>query len=803
MLERRVREVRRPHHAWTHLLLLIPVLVTAPLQAAGRSPFEPPAGNGALRDHEGHSAAQPDSGRPDGVWRDVLPPPPRSHHAAALDRRRGRILLIGGSGGLFVNGPMPVAVLSVEDRSWSELVTTGESPGPRRGHSVVYDEVGDRVILFGGWNLRTFLSECWVLSLDGVPRWSRLETIGSPPPRSAHAAVFDSAARRMLVIGGADAMRRMNDVWALDLGGTPTWSQMTVAGLPPTARHSHSATFDPLNRQVLVFGGHDGALANDLWSLALGSTPAWSFVPTGVEVPAPRKDHVGLFDDIGRRMIVIGGEQSSGVFDSWDLPVDQEPRWRRIADGDSLHPARRSAAAVLARELNSVVLHGGWNVNARREHWTLQLEPAARWTIQPPAQLPPDGSEITALYDSPRQRPIVVFAPVGGAPRVYEPWTVPPDLKSWAPLPVIGEPPIPRFGSSVILDPLHDRLISTMGHYHADYEWRTTNRVWTLALDRPSGWVEATPEGDPPLTRAHAASVYDPVGQRLLLFGGWRHEAPLYVDEYFNEIWALSLGDTLRWELLTPEGVRPPRMAAAEAVYDPISRRMLVYGGAAPVNQYGLQLLEVVWALSLGDTLHWEELVIEGPRPRGRWGHRLAWESARDRVILHGGRYDYGSPRLPEVWALEFGDSTRWRELSIVGPPISLDWPGVTYDPIHDRMLVFGTGNTVRAMEFTREEPPPAPQPGPDLLTLIGPNPAHGSVDCLLALSRPGETFLDAFDVGGRRIRRIIGRTFAAGIHPLTWDARDDRGQALPAGLYFVHARTSSTSQTRRVVILR
>jgi hypothetical protein len=692
---------------------------------------------------------------------------------------------------------MPVAAYSMEDRSWSELAVTGESPGPRRGHTALYDAAGDRVVLFGGTDNRAYRSDCWQLSLDGMPRWSRLGTTGDPAPRAAHVAVLDSAGRRMLVMGGADAVRRMNDVWALDLEGPAAWSRLTVGGAAPTARHSHSAVFDAKTRSVLVFGGYDMVLKNDAWVLQLEPAPRWRpLLPNG-EVPEPRKDHLAVLDP-GGRMIVIGGDQASGSLDAWALIPGEEPRWSRIAAGDSLQPPRRSAAGAFVPQWNAVAVHGGWKVNSRRELWTLRLDAPERWAIEPPARLPPDHGEVYSLHDPVRQRPIFLFANAGTFPDVYEPWTVSDDLNDWTSLMAPIPPRVFRHSSSIVFDPVHDRLVSTFGSYVDGSGWRTTNLVWTLPMDRPSGWTEVTPEGTAPPGRSHAATVYDPVGRRMLLFGGWDYDAP----NYPGDLWALSLRDTLRWQLLRPVGPAPPPMSGGEAAYDPVGHRMLVFGGSTPSGLGGVLMLDSVWSLSLGDTLRWEELAIEGPRPRARWGHRVVWDSARNRLILHGGRYDWGIGVLPEVWALEFNDRPRWRQLKIEGRDRGVDRAGLAYDARNDRLVVVAEGTVYRALNFA-PHPPPAPPASVSLLSLIGPNPARGSVDLRVDLASAGEIVVDVFDVGGRRVRRVVGQSLGAGAHTLSWNGLDGTGHPVSAGLYFVQARASHQSQTRRVILLR
>jgi hypothetical protein len=63
---------------------------------------------------------------------------------------------------------------------------------------------------------------------------------------------------------------------------------------------------------------------------------------------------------------------------------------------------------------------------------------------------------------------------------------------------------------------------------------------------------------------------------------------------------------------------------------------------------------------------------------------------------------------------------------------------------------------------------------------------------------------LEVVDVAGRIVlRRSIG-PFEGGPHMLRFDARDDEGRSLPAGLWFVRLRSASgTVETVRLVKIR
>ena len=65
------------------------------------------------------------------------------------------------------------------------------------------------------------------------------------------------------------------------------------------------------------------------------------------------------------------------------------------------------------------------------------------------------------------------------------------------------------------------------------------------------------------------------------------------------------------------------------------------------------------------------------------------------------------------------------------------------------------------------------------------PNPASGTSSFRFSLPVGGPARLELFDVSGRRIRELLKREMAAGVHELRWDGRDTDGAAVPSGVYY------------------
>src|SRR5439155_27297482 len=148
-----------------------------------------------------------------------------------------------------------------------------------------YDSVRDRMVVFWGYDGAGPRNDVWVLSLAGSPAWNALAPAGrSPDARYRHTAIYDPAGDRMVVFGGNDRTLR-NDVWALSLGGSPAWSALLAAGSSPAGRSDHAAIYDPVRDRMVVFGGYGGGYRNDVWALRWGKPVS---VPGDADTPPHR-----------------------------------------------------------------------------------------------------------------------------------------------------------------------------------------------------------------------------------------------------------------------------------------------------------------------------------------------------------------------------------------------------------------------------------------------------------------------------------------------------------------------------------
>ncbi|HEY3217215.1 MAG TPA: kelch repeat-containing protein, partial [Candidatus Eisenbacteria bacterium] len=442
-----------------------------------------------------------------------------------------------------------------------------------------------------------------------------------PPGRVEHSAIYDVTNDRMVVFGGYnESAGSLNDVWVLAFSGTPTWSPLSPGGTPPAPRYLQSAVYDEPHNRMVMFGGYapsttDGE-TNDAWALSLTGSGSWTLITPNGGPPPTRYGHNAVVDAPRNRMIVFGGFSDLPAFhtlgDAWTLSFNNPIKWTQLGPTGPTPVPAWYFASVYDPVRERVLL------SSADEFWALSgLAGTPSWSIlTPPGQVPRLRTSAVVVYDPPRQRMLL-------------------------------------FGGFVFPEDVD------------------ANDLWAYTFATGS-WARLTPSGASPSPRSAAAAIYDPGGDRVVLFGG-SGENP------GNETWQLGLGGSPAWSQLTPAGTAPTARFAHTAILDPPNNRMVIYGG----NEVGNGIVDEVWALSLSGGTTWSQLNPSGDSPPVEY-HTAVFDAPRNRMLALG---DNGSTST--VRALSLSGPPAWTTLATAGtPPPAPYHHTASYDPVRDRMLV-------------------------------------------------------------------------------------------------------------------
>jgi hypothetical protein len=635
------------------------------------------------------------SGDPgDGTWAE-LAPPFRYGHAAVRDPVAHRMIVWGGH-----SNSEELWSADLATGTWTRLDPEGEIPVGRGDVRAVYDAKGRRMIVLGGTRYAAQemirFDDVWELSLVEPVTWRRLEPAGpSPPARAGVALVHDPVRNRVLMHGGhRSGIGSTDELWALSLDGTPAWSLLAPRGEGPGRRYDHVAVYDSRRDRIVVQGGGIPPDSTGIvWSLALDDTTSpWSrLAPPGIS-PGHRQEHVAAYDSLTDRLVLIGGAPAGSrvPIEAWQLPMAAGGGWEPVpVPGGPLD--RRDASLVVDPVTRTMFLYGGVEEHDTScELWRVPMDGAAWTRIAPSFESPRAVWQSAVAHDERRNR-MIAIGTLLTEPDSMQVFALPLDGGvRWERLRPAGPQPVARSGATIIYDPVDDRIVMFGGvHANDDTVPEILRDVWSLSLDGEPRW-DGLRAVDAPLSgRIGHGAVYDPVRHRMVVFGGYEERLTGEVS-LSNSSLVLHLGDAPRWSALEPAGAPPEPRLLHSMVYDARGDRVVVYSG----NGEGDRLTDV-WELSLGDAPAWRQLLPAGEAPLARDSFSAILDPVGDRLVVHGG-FVTGGPEWTygrDVWAYSFADDA-WRELHPAGSrALGREHHAALYDPRADRMLVFG-GNT-------------------------------------------------------------------------------------------------------------
>ena len=136
----------------------------------------------------------------------------------------------------------------------------------------------------------------------------------------------------------------------------------------------------------------------------------------------------------------------------------------------------------------------------------------------------------------------------------------------------------------------------------------------------------------------------------------------------------------------------------------------------------------------------------------------------------------------------------------------SLD--GSNVEPIQSMGTKWHWGPTGIALYIPHPTSVSTPSTTPAIPTTSGldpnfPNPFNAHTQIAYRLASPGPVRLAIYNVLGQPVRTLVNQFQPAGFYQVPWDARDQWGTALSAGVYLTRLRHPDGTQTRRLLYLK
>lgn len=83
------------------------------------------------------------------------------------------------------------------------------------------------------------------------------------------------------------------------------------------------------------------------------------------------------------------------------------------------------------------------------------------------------------------------------------------------------------------------------------------------------------------------------------------------------------------------------------------------------------------------------------------------------------------------------------------------------------------------------------------------PNPFCDAVNIKYSISVPGEVSLKVYNVSGEIVGVLVNELKEPGVYRAVWNGRDERGNKLPAGIYFYKLQTAKQRSTKKLIMLK
>lgn len=576
-------------------------------------------------------------------WSNITPavmPPARGLFSAALIEHRGEVVMFGGGG----NGPGPSGLWRdtwiYNGTTWRSY--TGPGPSYRLGAAMCYDPLRGRAVLFGGTAASTGaqLADTWEWDGD---QWYQIAANG-PPARELALMAFDHARGKSVLVAGRyfnGFYYNYRDVWEWD---GATWTRQEDI---PGIGGGYGMAFDQTRNQMVIHGACDWQNCVPQPTTLVRNGTTWSIAPVSVP-PARANCFMEYIPELGGVLMYGGtlGNPDGEVNEAW---LWNGTNWSLLEATGSI--TRRQSGRIFLHPITSraTILMGWLNQTNTylNQMWELVLNPQ---TLQTQPQSLPSaarGSNVSFTAQASGQATGYVWRHNG--------------------VEMQNQPGVSGVNTSTLM--LNSIQLASQGVYDCVVTTTcgtiTSNPALLGVTECHPSWVNVASETSQHVWVHDAA--FDGINEGVLYFGGRSQAGAVQ-----RETRVLKNG---AWNTLFNQG---PVGRSDHALVTLDDGTVLLFGGKAGSSDQTVLSDTWIWNGS-----NWVQLNIQGPPARG--GHKLSYDTSRDRVVLFGGFGSQGQ-LLRDTWEW---DQQGWQQVASDGPSARFAHV-LVYDPVAGHVILFG-----------------------------------------------------------------------------------------------------------------
>jgi len=178
------------------------------------------------------------------------------------------------------------------------------SPAAREAAAMVYDELFENVVLFGGEGNSGLRNDTWIWTGGDVNSWEEVELSTVPPIRKNAAMAFDRVSNSVILFGGQGQSGVLGDTWKWN---GSVWTQVT--GLSPSPSPRGGAQMASDGQNLILFGGYtlSGSTKVPNRETWLWNGTSWTNVTPADPGDSPPAAYNGQMSFNGQTAVLYGG----------------------------------------------------------------------------------------------------------------------------------------------------------------------------------------------------------------------------------------------------------------------------------------------------------------------------------------------------------------------------------------------------------------------------------------------------------------------------------------------------------------